>query len=242
MTADKDRNKTRNQAPDPITDEAADRIGERIKVFLLDDHEIVRRGVADLIDAEDDLVVIGQWGGAIGAVERIESCAPDVVVIDVRLGDGSGIEVCRDVRSSQPDIGCLILTSFSDDQALVDASLAGAAGYLLKQVRGNRIVDAIRAVAGGAQLLDSATVRLALRRLRESEPGTIAELTPREREILDLIGEGRSNRQIASELFLAEKTVKNYVSNLLAKLGMQRRSEAAAFVARVEERARHRFE
>jgi DNA-binding NarL/FixJ family response regulator len=242
MTADKDRNKTRNQAPDLTTDGAADRIDERVKVFLLDDHEIVRRGVADLIDAEDDLVVIGQWGGAIGAVERIEACAPDVVVIDVRLGDGSGIEVCRDVRSSQPDIGCLILTSFSDDQALVDASLAGAAGYLLKQVRGNRIVDAIRAVAGGAQLLDSATVRLALHRLRESEPGTIAELTPREREILDLIGEGRSNRQIASELFLAEKTVKNYVSNLLAKLGMQRRSEAAAFVARVEERARHRFE
>ena len=163
-------------------------------------------------------------------------------MIDVRLGDGSGIEVCRDIRSSQPDIGCLILTSFSDDQALVDASLAGAAGYLLKQVRGNRIVEAIRAVAGGAQLLDSATVRLALRRLRESEPGTIAELTPREREILDLIGEGRSNRQIATELFLAEKTVKNYVSNLLAKLGMQRRSEAAAFVARVDERARHRFE
>ena len=211
-------------------------------MFLLDDHEIVRRGVADLIDAEDDLVVVGQWGGAVGAVERIEACAPDVVVIDVRLGDGSGIEVCRDVRSSRPDIGCLILTSFSDDQALVDASLAGAAGYLLKQVRGNRIVEAIRAVAGGSQLLDSATVRLAVRRMRESEPGTIAELTPREREILDLIGEGRSNRQIATELFLAEKTIKNYVSNLLAKLGMQRRSEAAAFVARVDERARHRFE
>ncbi|HEX4982969.1 MAG TPA: response regulator transcription factor [Ilumatobacteraceae bacterium] len=242
MTADKDRNKTRDRAPAPTTVEAPPLSGERVKVFLLDNHEIVRRGVADLIDAEDDLVVIGQWGGAVGAVERIEACAPDVVVIDVRLGDGSGIEVCRDVRSSQPDIGCLILTSFSDDQALVDASLAGAAGYLLKQVRGNHIVDAIRAVAGGAQLLDSATVRLALRRLRESEPGTIADLTPREREILDLIGEGRSNRQIASELFLAEKTVKNYVSNLLAKLGMQRRSEAAAFVARVEERARHRFE
>ena len=119
-------------------------------MFLLDDHEIVRRGVADLIDAEGDMVVIGQWGGAVGAVERIEASAPDVVVIDVRLGDGSGIEVCRDVRSGQPDIGCLILTSFSDDQALVDASLAGAAGYLLKQVRGNRIVEAIRAVAGGA--------------------------------------------------------------------------------------------
>jgi DNA-binding NarL/FixJ family response regulator len=160
----------------------------------------------------------------------------------VRLGDGSGIEVCRDVRSNRPEIGCLILTSFSDDQALVDASFAGAAGYLLKQVRGNRIVEAIRAVAGGAQLLDSATVRLAVRRMRDSEPGSIADLTQREREILDLISEGRSNRQIAAELFLAEKTVKNYVSNLLAKLGMQRRSEAAAFVARVEERARHRFE
>jgi two-component system response regulator DevR len=215
---------------------------EKIRVFLLDDHEIVRRGVADLIDAEADMVVVGQWGGAVGAVEQIEASAPDVAVIDVRLGDGSGIEVCRDIRSSRPEVGCLILTSFSDDQALVDASLAGAAGYLLKQVRGNRIVEAIRAVAGGALLLDSATVRLALRRLRESEPGTVAELTAREREILDLIGEGRSNRQIATELFLAEKTVKNYVSNLLAKLGMQRRSEAAAFVARVEERARHRFE
>ncbi|HWM18618.1 MAG TPA: response regulator transcription factor, partial [Ilumatobacteraceae bacterium] len=194
------------------------------------------------IDAEDDMVVTGQWGSAVGALDRIAASAPDVTVIDVRLGDGSGIEVCRDVRSSLPEVGCLILTSFSDDQALVDASLAGAAGYLLKQVRGNHIVEAIRSVAGGAQLLDAATVRLALRRLRESEPGTIAELTPREREILDLIGEGRSNRQIATELFLAEKTVKNYVSNLLAKLGMQRRSEAAAFVARVEERARHRFE
>ena len=161
-------------------DESPSPTGEQIRVFLLDDHEIVRRGVADLIDAEDDLVVVGQWGGAVGAVEQIEASRPDVVVIDVRLGDGSGIEVCRDIRSSQPDIGCLILTSFSDDQALVDASLAGAAGYLLKQVRGNRIVEAIRAVAGGAQLLDSATVRLALRRLRESEPGTIAELTPRE--------------------------------------------------------------
>ena len=216
--------------------------GSQVKVFLLDDHEIVRRGVADLIDAEDDLLVVGQWGGAVGALERIEASSPDVVVIDVRLGDGSGIEVCRDVRSTRPEIGCLILTSFSDDQALVDASFAGAAGYLLKQLRGNRIVEAIRAVAGGAQLLDSATVRLAVRRMRESEPGAIAELTPREREILDLIGDGRSNRQIAAELFLAEKTVKNYVSNLLAKLGMQRRSEAAAFVARVDERARNRFE
>jgi DNA-binding NarL/FixJ family response regulator len=230
MTTDETRPET-NDAP-----------GGPVRVFLLDDHEIVRRGVADLIDAEDDMVVVGQWGGAIGAVERIEVSKPDVAVIDVRLGDGSGIEVCRDVRSSQPDIGCLILTSFSDDQALVDASLAGAAGYLLKQVRGNRIVEAIRSVSAGSLLLDAATVRLALRRLRESEPGTIAELTPREREILDLIGEGRSNRQIAGELFLAEKTVKNYVSNLLAKLGMQRRSEAAAFVARVEERSRHRFE
>jgi DNA-binding NarL/FixJ family response regulator len=235
MKADDNSNRTRDG-------QMGDQVGEQVKVFLLDDHEIVRRGVADLIDAEADLLVVGQWGGAVGALEHIEACSPDVVVIDVRLGDGSGIEVCRDVRSNRPEIGCLILTSFSDDQALVDASLAGAAGYLLKQLRGNHIVEAIRAVAGGAQLLDSATVRLAVRRMRESEPGAIADLTPREREILDLIGEGRSNRQIAAELFLAEKTVKNYVSNLLAKLGMQRRSEAAAFVARVEERARHRFE
>jgi DNA-binding NarL/FixJ family response regulator len=235
MKADENSNRTSG-------DQMGDQVGDQVKVFLLDDHEIVRRGVADLIDAEDDLLVVGQWGGAVGALEHIEACSPDVVVIDVRLGDGSGIEVCRDVRSNRPEIGCLILTSFSDDQALVDASLAGAAGYLLKQLRGNHIVEAIRAVAGGAQLLDSATVRLAVRRMRESEPGAIADLTPREREILDLIGEGRSNRQIAAELFLAEKTVKNYVSNLLAKLGMQRRSEAAAFVARVEERARHRFE
>jgi DNA-binding NarL/FixJ family response regulator len=235
MKADDSSNRTRG-------DQIGDQVGDQVKVFLLDDHEIVRRGVADLIDAEADLLVVGQWGGAVGALEHIEACSPDVVVIDVRLGDGSGIEVCRDVRSNRPEIGCLILTSFSDDQALVDASLAGAAGYLLKQLRGNHIVEAIRAVAGGAQLLDSATVRLAVRRMRESEPGAIADLTPREREILDLIGEGRSNRQIAAELFLAEKTVKNYVSNLLAKLGMQRRSEAAAFVARVEERARHRFE
>ena len=238
MTPDGETNQTTEQTTDALDDRDGDRIG----VFLLDDHEIVRRGVADLIDAEGVLVVLGQWGGAVGAVERIEACAPDVVVIDVRLGDGSGIEVCRDIRSSRPAIGCLILTSFSDDQALVDASLAGAAGYLLKQVRGNHIVEAIRAVAAGALLLDAATVRLALRRLRDSEPGTIAELTSREREILDLIGEGRSNREIATELFLAEKTVKNYVSNLLAKLGMQRRSEAAAFVARVEERSRHRFD
>jgi DNA-binding NarL/FixJ family response regulator len=239
MKADDSSNRTRGGQ---VGDQMGDQVGDQVKVFLLDDHEIVRRGVADLIDAEADLLVVGQWGGAVGALEHIEACSPDVVVIDVRLGDGSGIEVCRDVRSNRPEIGCLILTSFSDDQALVDASLAGAAGYLLKQLRGNHIVEAIRAVAGGAQLLDSATVRLAVRRMRESEPGAIADLTPREREILDLIGEGRSNRQIAAELFLAEKTVKNYVSNLLAKLGMQRRSEAAAFVARVEERARHRFE
>jgi DNA-binding NarL/FixJ family response regulator len=239
MKADDNSNRTRGGQ---VGGEVGDQVGDQVKVFLLDDHEIVRRGVADLIDAEDDLLVVGQWGGAVGALEHIEACSPDVVVIDVRLGDGSGIEVCRDVRSNRPEIGCLILTSFSDDQALVDASLAGAAGYLLKQLRGNHIVEAIRAVAGGAQLLDSATVRLAVRRMRESEPGAIADLTPREREILDLIGEGRSNRQIAAELFLAEKTVKNYVSNLLAKLGMQRRSEAAAFVARVEERARQRFE
>ncbi len=144
-------------------DDSGDQTGDQIRVFLLDDHEIVRRGVADLIDAEEDLLVVGQWGGAVGAVERIEASMPDVVVIDVRLGDGSGIEVCRDIRSSQPDIGCLILTSFSDDQALVDASLAGAAGYLLKQVRGNRIVEAIRSCRrrGAAARLGDGPPRLA---------------------------------------------------------------------------------
>jgi two-component system response regulator DevR len=211
-----------------------------IRVFLLDDHEVVRRGVADMLQRGGDIEVVGEAGTAADALRVVASCNPDVAVLDVRLTDGTGIEVCRDIRSAHPEIACLILTSFSDDQALVDASLAGAAGYALKQIRGNDLVDAIRKVAGGAQLLDQATVRLALARLRESGDGVLDDLTDQERRIFELIGAGLSNRQIADELYLAEKTVKNYVSNLLAKLGMARRTEAAAFAARLDERRRGR--
>ncbi len=212
------------------------------RVFLLDDHEIVRRGVAQLIDAEPDLTVVGEASGATEALDVVKRTTPDVAVLDIRLQDGTGIEVCRDIRSECPDVACLILTSFADDRALVDASLAGAAGYVLKQVRGNDLLESIRKVGAGAQLLDSATVRLGMQRLKDSDSGRIDTLTDQERRIFDLIGEGRSNRQIAESMFLAEKTVKNYVSNMLAKLGMSRRTEAAAFAARLEERERRRYQ
>lgn len=213
-----------------------------IKVFLLDDHEIVRRGVAELVNAEPDMQVVSEAGTADEAIKVVTQTQPDVAVLDVRLQEGNGIEVCRQIRSSFPSIACLMLTSYSDDQALVDASVAGAAGYVLKQIRSNDLVESIRKVANGAVLLDAATVRLGMQRLRSSEWGKIEELTPQERRIFDLIGEGYSNRQIAEEMFLAEKTVKNYVSNMLAKLNMSRRTEAAAFSARMEERDRRRFE
>jgi two-component system, NarL family, response regulator DevR len=211
-----------------------------IRVFLLDDHEVVRRGVADMLERDGDIEVVGESSTAGDALRVVASCNPDVAVLDVRLPDGTGIEVCRDIRSAHPDVACLMLTSFSDDQALVDASFAGAAGYALKQIRGNDLVEAVRKLAGGALLLDQATVRLALARLRESGDGALGDLTEQERRIFELIGAGLSNRQIAEELYLAEKTVKNYVSNLLAKLGMARRTEAAAFAARLDERRRGR--
>ena len=213
-----------------------------ITVFLLDDHEIVRKGVGDLVNAEDDMSVVGEAGSLAEALEIVERCQPDVAVLDVRLGDGNGIELCRQIRSEHPHIACLILTSFADDQALIDAAMAGAAGYVLKQIRGNDLIESIRKVAGGAQLLDSAEVRLGMQRLKDSDEGRLSELTPQETRIFDLIGEGYSNRQIADELFLAEKTVKNYVSALFAKLGMTRRTEAAALAARVDERHRRRFD
>ena len=213
-----------------------------ITVFLLDDHEIVRKGVGDLVNAEDDMSVVGEAGSLAEALEIVERCQPDVAVLDVRLGDGNGIELCRQIRSEHPHIACLILTSFADDQALIDAAMAGAAGYVLKQIRGNDLIESIRKVAGGAQLLDSAEVRLGMQRLKDSDEGRLSELTPQETRIFDLIGEGYSNRQIADELFLAEKTVKNYVSALFAKLGMTRRTEAAALSARVDERHRRRFD
>ncbi|MGF1599386.1 MAG: response regulator [Acidimicrobiales bacterium] len=215
---------------------------EPVRVFLLDDHEVVRRGVADMLNAEPDLQVVGEAASASDALAEIERCEPQVAVLDVRLEDGNGIEVCRDIRSSHPDIVCLILTSFADDQAVLDAAVAGAAGYVLKQIRSNELIESIRKVAAGAQLLDAATVRLAMQRVKSSDSGLVANLTPQERKIFDLIGDGYSNRQIGDELHLAEKTVKNYVSNMLAKLGMSRRTEAAAFSARLEERERRRFD
>lgn len=211
-----------------------------IRVFLLDDHEVVRRGVAEMLNNEPDIEVVGEAAEAAEALATVKRCEPDVALLDVRLGDGNGIEVCRDIRAAHPEVACLVFTSFTDDQAVVDASMAGAAGYVLKQVRGNDLVGAIRKVADGAVLLDSATVRMALSRLRSSGRGVVDELTDQERRIFELIGEGMSNREIAAEMYLAEKTVKNYVSSLLAKLGMSRRTEAAAFAARLDERERGR--
>ena len=210
-----------------------------IDIFLLDDHELVRQGVRAALDAEPDMQVVGEAGDAAHALDMVRDSKPQVAVLDVRLGDGSGIDVCREISSEFPDVHCLILTSFDNDQALVDARLAGAAGFVLKQIRSTELVEAIRAVADGRQLLDDAEVRLAMRRLRSSEEGQLLDLTPQERKIFDLLGDGMTNRQIAAEMYLAEKTVKNYVSNLLAKLGMARRTEAAALAARIAERQRN---
>ncbi len=212
------------------------------RVFLLDDHEIVRKGVAELVNSEADMVVVAEASNANDALVEVGRSLPNVAVLDVRLQEGNGIEVCREIRSAHPEIACLILTSFSDDQALLDAALAGAAGYVLKQIRSNDLIESIRKVAAGAQLLDSATIRLGMQRLKDSDEGKVSTLTEQEHRIFDLIGEGYSNRQIADEMFLAEKTVKNYVSNLLAKLGMSRRTEAAAFAARLDERHKRRYE
>ena len=204
-----------------------------IRVFLLDDHEIVRRGIADLLQSEDDIVVVGEAGTAAEALRRIPAAAPDVAVLDARLPDGSGIEVCRDVRSSAPGIRCLILTSYDDNDAVFAAVMAGAAGYLLKEVRGSYLVDAIRQVAAGKSLMDPAVTERLLTRLRDGAPQDrrLSGLTVREREVLTLISDGMTNREIGERLFLAEKTIKNYVSGLLTKLGMQRRTQAAVFGA-----------
>ncbi len=214
---------------------------QMIRVFLLDDHEVVRQGIAAALGAESDLSVVGEAGTAGDAIEGIRELAPDVAVLDVRLGDGehNGIDVCRQITTEFPDVHVLILTSFDSDRALVDAGLAGAAGFVLKQIRSTELVDTIRGVANGRRYLDDAEVRLASRRLRESEEGRLEDLTGQERRIFDLIGKGNTNRQIAQEMYLAEKTVKNYVSNLLAKLGMSRRTEAAALAARLVERHRN---
>jgi DNA-binding NarL/FixJ family response regulator len=208
---------------------------EPIRVFLLDDHEIVRRGVRDLLETEPDLTVIGEAGTAAAALARIPALKPDVAVLDIRLPDGDGVTVCRDIRSKMPQLACLMLTSFSDDEALFDAIMAGAAGYVLKQIRGTDLVGAIRTIASGQSLLDPQAAATVMRRMRDQATATdpLAGLTDQERRILALIGEGLTNRQIGDRLFLAEKTVKNYVSALFAKLGMQRRAQAAAYAAHV---------
>jgi len=206
-----------------------------IRVFLLDDHEIVRRGVRELLESNDDIEVVGEAGTAEDGMARIPALKPDVAVVDMRLPDGNGVEVCREVRSRDESIQCLILTSFADDEALFDSIMAGAAGYLLKQIKGTDLVDAIRRVASGQSLLDPNVTARVLERLRKGpeEDERLARLTDQERKILDLIAEGLTNRQIGERMFLAEKTVKNYVSNLLAKLGMERRTEAAVFAAKL---------
>jgi DNA-binding NarL/FixJ family response regulator len=212
-------------------------IPRRISVFLLDDHEIVRRGVRDLLETQPDITVIGEAGTAESALALIPELRPDVAVLDVRLPDGNGIAVCREIRSRSPQVGCLMLTSFGDDEALLDAIMAGAAGYVLKQIRGTDLIGAIRTVASGQSLIDEKAACRVMTRLREQSGGVdpLAALTEAERKILELIGKGLTNRQIGERLFLAEKTVKNYVSGLFAKLGLERRTQAAAYAVRVFE-------
>jgi two-component system response regulator DevR len=205
-----------------------------ITVFLLDDHEIVRRGLRDLLEAEQDIKVVGEASTQDQAVGRVHALDPDVAVLDVRLQEGNGVEACREIRSLHPRTACLILTSFADDQALFEAIMAGAAGYVLKQIRANDLVDAVRRVAAGQNLLDPAVTARVLERLRRGpeEDELIARLSAQERQVLLLLAEGLTNRQIAERLYLAEKTIKNYVTSVLSKMGLTRRTEAAVYAAR----------
>ncbi len=212
-----------------------------IRVFLLDDHELVRTGLRSLLEGAEDIAVVGEAGTVTEALDRIPPIHPDLAILDVRLPDGSGVEVCREIRSQMPEIACLMLTSYADDEALFAAIMAGAAGYVLKQVGGMDLIDDVRRVANGESLLDETLTEEVLKRVRsgsEADP-RLASLTPQERRILDLIAKGQTNRQIAAEIFLAEKTVKNYVSSLLAKLGMKRRTQAASYAIRLDEQSAH---
>src|SRR5262245_24134425 len=206
-----------------------------IRVYLLDDHEVVRHGLRDLLEREGDIEIVGESGSAVDAEHRIPALRPDVAVLDARLPDGSGIDVCRAVRSVDPTVRALILTSFEDDEALFAAIMAGAAGYVLKQIRGTDLVDAVRRVAAGQSLLDPAVTQRVLERIRHGveEPPELKSLTEQERRILVYVAEGLPNREIAAKMFLAEKTVKNYVSSLLAKLGLERRTQAAVLATRL---------
>ena len=211
-----------------------------VRVFLMDDHEVVRRGLKDLLEAEGEFEVVGEAGTAAQALARVPALNPQVAVLDVRLPDGDGITVCRELRSRLPELACLMLTSFSDDEALFDSIMAGASGYLLKQVGGTDLVGAVRTVAAGGSLIDPKLTAAVMGRLRSGGPkDPLAALTAQERRILDLIGEGLTNRQIGERLFLAEKTVKNYVSSLLAKLGIERRVQAAVMVSEIKGRQSH---
>lgn len=210
-----------------------------LRVFLLDDHEVVRTGLRALLESNDDIVVVGEAASVAEALARIPATGPNVAILDVRLPDGSGVEVCREIRSRSPEIYCVMLTSYADDEALIAAIMAGAAGYVLKQVGSADLVDTVRRAGTGQSILDPALTETVLERLRQGpkEDPRLTSLTPQERRILDLIADGKTNRQIAEAMFLAEKTVKNYVSNLLAKLGMERRTQAATYAARLEERS-----
>ena len=212
-----------------------DASADTIRVFLLDDHEVVRRGLRELLEAEGDIVVVGESGSAREAARIIPATRPRVAVLDGRLPDGSGIEVCREIRAVDPTIRALILTSYDDDEALFAAVMAGASGYVLKQITGTDLVDAIRRVAAGQSLLDPALTQRVLERVRSgpAQPNELKELTEQERKILALIAEGLTNRQIGEQLYLAEKTVKNYVSNILSKLGLERRTQAAVLAAKL---------
>ncbi|MGO8860206.1 MAG: response regulator transcription factor [Acidimicrobiales bacterium] len=209
-----------------------------IRIFVLDDHELVRTGLQTLLECEDDMEVVGQAATAQEGLEQISTLLPDVAILDVRLPDGSGIEVCREIRSLYPDIACLMLTSYADDEALFSAIMAGAAGYVLKEVGGSDLVGDIRRVSQGSSLIDANLSKEIFDRLHKNQAteARLSSLSPQERKVLDLIALGRSNRQIAAEIFLAEKTVKNYVSSLLSKLGMQRRTEAGVYAAILAER------
>lgn len=220
-----------------MDDSAAVTLGpaDPVTVFLLDDHEIVRRGLRELLEAEGDIKVVGEAATAVQALVRIPAARPKVAVLDARLPDGSGIDVCREIRSAHPEISCLILTSFNDDETVLGAVMGGASGYLLKEIRGVNLLQAVREVAAGKSLLDPAVTERVLHRLRHGAPrdARLADLSERECEILDFIAQGMTNRQIGSQLSLAEKTVKNYVSSLLRKLGMETRTQAALFRAEI---------
>jgi len=217
--------------------------GPTVRVFLLDDHEIVRQGITALLEVQADIEVVGEASTVAEAMSRIPVVRPDVAVLDVRLPDGDGVQVCREMKQLLPDLACLMLTSYSDDEAMFESVIGGAAGYVIKEVRGGDLVRAIRTVAAGGSLLDSATTTRLLSRLRadntEVPPDPLRQLTEQERRVLDLIGQGMTNREISAELFLAEKTVKNYVTSLLAKLGKQRRTQAAVLVTELRERRQH---